>query len=63
MIDMNAFRQFGQARASLGQSVRRPQIDAERQVRRAKVGLTGDHPGEHEDAAAPLATQPARSVS
>ena len=36
MIDMNKFRQFGQALANLGQSAIRPQIDADEQVRRAK---------------------------
>ncbi|QXX76532.1 (Fe-S)-binding protein [Methylovirgula sp. HY1] len=36
MLDMNAFRQFGQALANLGKSAKRTQIDADEQVRRAK---------------------------
>lgn len=36
MIDMNKFRQFGEALANLGQSAKRTPIDADEQVRRAK---------------------------
>lgn len=36
MFDMNAFRQFGQALASLGKAAKRPHIEPDEQVRRAK---------------------------